>query len=68
MARTADSQPERGLLERLARGPVSGSVLAHELGLTRAAVWKRIDALRDAGVNEYLLWDPANNYLPDVNY
>ena len=50
MARTADSQPERGLLERLARGPVSGSVLAHELGLTRAAVWKRIDGLRDAGI------------------
>ena len=60
MARTADSQPERGLLERLARGPVSGSVLAHELGLTRAAVWKRIDGLRDAGIE--IAADPGHGY------
>lgn len=42
--------PERLLLQRLASGPVSGGVLARESGLTRAAVWKRIDALRAAGV------------------
>lgn len=41
---------ERELLHRLAAGPVSGSVLARELGLTRAAVWKRVQALRDAGI------------------
>lgn len=41
---------ERALLLRLAAGPVSGGRLAGELGLTRAAVWKRIDALRKAGV------------------
>ena len=41
---------ERALLQRLAAGPVSGDVLAREAGLTRAAVWKRIDALRDAGI------------------
>lgn len=40
---------ERDLLQRLASGPVSGGVLARESGLTRAAVWKRIDALRAAG-------------------
>lgn len=28
----------------------------------------QIKALEAAGVNEYLLWDPANNYLPNVNY
>lgn len=42
---------ERALLERLAMGAVSGDRLAVELGLTRAAVWKRIDALRQAGID-----------------
>ncbi len=41
---------EREVLQRLAVGPVSGDVLAREAGLTRAAMWKRIEALRDAGV------------------
>lgn len=41
---------ERALLQRLAAGPVGGDTLAREAGLTRAAVWKRIDALREAGV------------------
>lgn len=45
---TADA--ERVLLQRLANGPVSGDVLAASLGVTRAAVWKRIEALRDAGM------------------
>ncbi|MEG2941309.1 MAG: bifunctional biotin--[acetyl-CoA-carboxylase] ligase/biotin operon repressor BirA [Thermomonas sp.] len=48
--RTGDAQQERGLLQRLAEGPVSGDILAREAGLTRAAVWKRIDALREAGI------------------
>ncbi|HRO28663.1 MAG TPA: HTH domain-containing protein, partial [Luteimonas sp.] len=41
---------DRALLQRLAAGPVSGDALAREAGLTRAAVWKRIQALREAGV------------------
>lgn len=41
---------ERQLLLRLAQGPVSGDLLARETGLTRAAIWKRIQALRAAGV------------------
>ena len=41
---------ERDLLQRLAAGAVSGSTLARESGLTRAAVWKKIAALREAGV------------------
>ncbi len=41
---------EKALLLRLAAGPVSGDLLAREAGLTRAAVWKRIGALRAAGV------------------
>lgn len=42
---------DRALLARLCRGPASGAELARELGLTRAAVWKRIEALRSAGVD-----------------
>ncbi len=38
------------LLQRLIAGPVSGDALARESGQTRAAVWKRIGLLREAGV------------------
>ena len=41
---------DRALLERLRHGPVSGDALARDSGQTRAAVWKRIQALRAAGV------------------
>jgi BirA family biotin operon repressor/biotin-[acetyl-CoA-carboxylase] ligase len=42
---------DRELLLRLANGPASGAALARELGLTRAAIWKRVQNLRDAGVD-----------------
>lgn len=48
--RAGDTHHERDLLQRLANGPVGGDTLACEAGLTRAAVWKRIDALREAGI------------------
>jgi BirA family biotin operon repressor/biotin-[acetyl-CoA-carboxylase] ligase len=41
---------DRALLTRLAEGPASGDALARDAGLGRAAVWKRIEALRAAGV------------------
>lgn len=41
---------ERELLARLIAGPVSGDALAEASGLTRAAIWKKIQALREAGV------------------
>ena len=41
---------ERSLLEQLGEGPVSGDTLARRAGLTRAAIWKRIGALREAGI------------------
>jgi BirA family biotin operon repressor/biotin-[acetyl-CoA-carboxylase] ligase len=41
---------ERELLQRLIDGPVSGDVLARDAGLTRAAMWKRIQVLREGGV------------------
>ena len=42
---------ERDVLQRLIAGPVSGDTLAREAGLTRAAMWKRIESLREAGVD-----------------
>jgi BirA family biotin operon repressor/biotin-[acetyl-CoA-carboxylase] ligase len=42
---------DRALLEHLIRGPASGDTLAQAAGQTRAAVWKRIEALRQAGVD-----------------
>ncbi len=41
---------DRQLLAKLGTGALSGDALARELGLTRAAVWKRIQSLRAAGV------------------
>lgn len=42
---------ERALLMRLIEGPASGDALAGACGQTRAAVWKRIESLREAGVS-----------------
>ena len=42
---------DRALLERLNRGPASGNALAAEFGITRGAVWKRIESLRAAGID-----------------
>lgn len=41
---------DRALLQRLIAGPATGDALAAASGQTRAAVWKRIEALREAGV------------------
>ncbi|KAB7769111.1 bifunctional biotin--[acetyl-CoA-carboxylase] ligase/biotin operon repressor BirA [Xanthomonas maliensis] len=41
---------DRALLAKLASGRLSGDALAADAGLTRAAVWKRIQNLRAAGV------------------
>lgn len=42
---------DRALLARLALGRLSGDALARDFGLTRAAVWKRIQNLRAAGID-----------------
>ncbi|GGM54633.1 BirA family biotin operon repressor/biotin-[acetyl-CoA-carboxylase] ligase [Halarchaeum rubridurum] len=39
----------RAVLDALADGPVAGPALADRLGVSRAAVWKHVEALRDAG-------------------
>jgi BirA family biotin operon repressor/biotin-[acetyl-CoA-carboxylase] ligase len=41
---------ESDLVRALAGGPVSGDALAREAGVTRAAIWKRIVALREGGL------------------
>lgn len=41
---------DRALLQQLMDGPASGDELARAAGQTRAAVWKRIQALRQAGL------------------
>lgn len=42
-------QTRRRVLEALDDGPISGPDIAEELGVSRAAVWKHIEALREAG-------------------
>ncbi|MBV0922610.1 biotin--[acetyl-CoA-carboxylase] ligase [Halomicroarcula limicola] len=37
------------VLDALSAGPVSGPELAEELGISRSAVWKHVEALREAG-------------------
>jgi BirA family biotin operon repressor/biotin-[acetyl-CoA-carboxylase] ligase len=39
----------RRVLDALAAGPVPGPELADRLGVSRAAVWKHVEALREAG-------------------
>ena len=40
----------RALMGALAGGPVAGPALADRLGVSRAAVWNHVEALREAGV------------------
>ncbi|THE65285.1 biotin--[acetyl-CoA-carboxylase] ligase [Salinadaptatus halalkaliphilus] len=43
------NETRRAILEALADGPVSGPDLAAELDVSRAAIWKHVDELRDSG-------------------
>ncbi|ELY50053.1 biotin--[acetyl-CoA-carboxylase] ligase [Natronolimnohabitans innermongolicus] len=43
------NETRRAILEALADGPVSGPELAESLDVSRAAVWKQIDGLREDG-------------------
>lgn len=43
------TETRRTLLRALADGPVSGPALADRLGVSRAAVWKQVDRLREEG-------------------
>lgn len=43
------NETRRAVLDALAAGPVSGPELADRLGISRAAVWKHVEGLREAG-------------------
>ncbi|TQQ82955.1 biotin--[acetyl-CoA-carboxylase] ligase [Halonotius terrestris] len=43
------NETRRELLAAFAEGPATGPALAEELGVSRAAVWKQVEALRDDG-------------------
>ncbi|RDI72701.1 biotin--[acetyl-CoA-carboxylase] ligase [Halopelagius longus] len=43
------NETRRALLDALADGPVAGPELADRLGVSRAAVWKQVEALREDG-------------------
>lgn len=43
------NETRRAVLDALADGPVTGPALADALDVSRAAVWKHVEALRDAG-------------------
>jgi BirA family biotin operon repressor/biotin-[acetyl-CoA-carboxylase] ligase len=43
------SDTRRAVLDALADGPVPGPALADRLGVSRAAVWKHVESLREAG-------------------
>jgi BirA family biotin operon repressor/biotin-[acetyl-CoA-carboxylase] ligase len=59
---------DRELLLSLGAGAISGDALARQAGITRAAVWKRIQALRAAGVQVQA--QPGRGYvlerMPDL--
>ena len=69
---------EKEILATLAEAPISRpwlqSFTASYLGsgnyipYTAAEVQAQVEALRQAGIREYLLWDPTNNYLSNVDY
>lgn len=42
-------ETRRAILDALASGPVTGPALAAELDISRTAVWKHVETLRDAG-------------------
>ena len=43
------NETRRELLAAVAEGPATGPALAERLGVSRAAVWKQVEALRDDG-------------------
>ncbi len=43
------NETRRALLEAFEDGPIAGPALADRLGVSRAAVWKQVDALREEG-------------------
>ncbi|ELY67628.1 biotin--[acetyl-CoA-carboxylase] ligase [Natrinema versiforme] len=68
------NETRRAILEAIAEGPVSGPELADALDISRAAVWKHIEGLREAdfeiesGPNGYELTAVAAYNAPAVEF
>jgi BirA family biotin operon repressor/biotin-[acetyl-CoA-carboxylase] ligase len=68
------NETRRAILEAIADGPVSGPELADDLGVSRAAVWKHIEGLRESdfevesGPNGYELAAVAAYNGPAVEF
>ncbi|WP_227354703.1 biotin--[acetyl-CoA-carboxylase] ligase [Haladaptatus salinisoli] len=63
----------RAVLDALADGPVSGPELAERLDVSRNAVWKHVEALREAGyeietTNKGYVLGEASEFGPTVEY
>ncbi|WP_290819224.1 biotin--[acetyl-CoA-carboxylase] ligase [Halovivax sp.] len=58
------NETRRAVLESLAGGPVTGPEIADALDVSRAAVWKHVEALREAGFE--IEGGPAGYVLADV--
>jgi len=61
--RVGVNETRRAVLDALADGPVSGPALAADLEVSRAAVWKHVEALRDAG---FVVESDADGYVLDA--
>ncbi|RQG86979.1 biotin--[acetyl-CoA-carboxylase] ligase [Natrarchaeobius halalkaliphilus] len=68
------NETREAILEAIADGPVSGPDLATDLDVSRAAIWKHIDELRDAafeiesGPHGYELLDVSAYNGPSIEY
>ncbi|WIV65945.1 biotin--[acetyl-CoA-carboxylase] ligase [Natrialbaceae archaeon AArc-T1-2] len=68
------NETRRRVLEELADGPVTGPEIADALDVSRAAVWKHVEALRDAGfeiesrTDGYELVDVTGYNGPTIEY
>ncbi|WP_396611962.1 biotin--[acetyl-CoA-carboxylase] ligase [Haloferax sp. S1W] len=68
------SDTRRALLSALAEGPVSGPELADQLDISRAAVWKHVESLREEGFvvestpNGYVVADVPEYGGPAIEY
>lgn len=62
--RTGMQETQAAILEALSDGPVGGPALAADLGVSRAAVWKQIESLREAGFD--ISGTPAGYVLESV--
>ncbi|WP_254862776.1 biotin--[acetyl-CoA-carboxylase] ligase [Halovivax gelatinilyticus] len=68
------NETRQAVLESLEVGPITGPDIAAEIGISRAAVWKHVEALREAGFeidgtgSGYVLGDVSGYTGPLIEY